>query len=267
LKKRKALAALLIVAGAGLWLGFLRNASAPQASGPPETLSGTVIFVYDGDTIKVRLDSGGERRVRLIGVDAPESDDPLEETRLSAFLARRFASSILYQKRVSLVLDKEKEDSYGRLLAFVETDGEMSFNEILVREGFASAYLKYPFDEGMKKRLRNAEAEAKQAKRGLWREEPWPVIRPGAARSRLGQVATVRFLCLRTFRRGRFSVLAPDEGDFETVIPQDVVAVLPGPLDFEKRRLEVTGLIEEFKGRPQIMVGVPSQLRFANAGR
>jgi micrococcal nuclease len=267
LKKRKALSALTIVAGAGLWLGFLRNASVPSASGPFETLSGTVIFIYDGDTIKVRLDSGGERRVRLIGVDAPESDDPIEENRLSAFLALRFASSRLSQKRVRLILDKEKEDSYGRLLAFVQTDGETSFNEILVREGFASAYLKYPFDEGMKKRLRQAEAEARQAKRGLWREGPWPVIGPGDARSRLGQVATVRFRCLRTFRRGRYRVLTPDEGDFETVIPQDVVVTLPGPLDFEKRELEVTGLIEEFRGLPQIMVGVPSQLRFATVGR
>jgi micrococcal nuclease len=267
LNKLKALPALILVAGAVLWPGFLRPAAGRRAPRPFETLTGTVVFVYDGDTIKVRLDSGGEKRVRLIGVDAPESDDPKEDVRLSAFLARRFASSKLYQKPVRLALDREKEDAYGRLLAFVATDEGTSFNETLVREGFASAYLKYPFDEARKQRLREAEAEAKQAKRGLWRVEPWPVVGPGDARSRLGQVVTVRFHCLRSFKRGRFRVLVPDEGDFETVIPQDVVVTLPGPLDFEKRLVEVTGLIEEFKGRPQIMIGLPAQVRIVDAGR
>jgi len=243
IKKRRVLLTLILFAVLvpGSWL--LRPATKGRTPQPSETLTGTVIFVYDGDTIKIRLDSGGEKRVRLIGVDAPESDDPKEDARLSAFLARRFAASKLLQKPVRLVRDKEKEDVYGRLLAYVWTDEGTMFNETLVREGYASAYLKFPFDEAIKKRLHEAEAEARRAAKGLWRVEPWPVVGPTDARGRLGQVVTVRFRCLRSFKRGRYRVLVPTEGKFEAVIPTDVMAALPGSLDFEKR------LVDEFMAR------------------
>jgi len=238
--------------------------AAPREAQSSDTLTGTVVFVYDGDTIKVRLDSGGEKKVRLIGVDAPESDDPRESVRLSAFLARRFAASKLYQKPVRLVRDKEKQDVYGRLLAFVWTGEGTMFNETLVREGYASAYLKFPFDEAVKKRLGQAEAEARREKRGQWRVAPWPVVGPADGRRRLGEIVSVRFRCVRTFERARFLVLVPDAGEFEAVIPRDVLVALPGPLDFEGRTLEVTGLVEEFKGRPQIMIGVPPQIKISD---
>ena len=238
-------------------------AAAPRETRPSDEMAGTVVQISDGDTIRVRLDSGGEKKVRLIGVDAPESDDPRESVRLSACLAKRFASSKLYQKRVRLVGGPEKQDVYGRLLAFVWTDDRTMFNETLVRQGYASAYLRFPFDEAVKRRLTDAEAEARREKRGLWRVEPWPIVGPAEARRRMGEVATVRFRCVRTFDRSRFIVLVPDAGDFEAVIPRDVLIALPGSLDFEGRTLEVTGLVEEFKGRPQIMIGIPLQIKIA----
>jgi len=264
---RKALPALIIFSELLFVPCLQRAAAGGQAPQFSETLTGTVIYVYDGDTIKVRLDSGGEKRVRLIGVDAPEFDDPREDLRFSAFLAHRFAAWKLSQKPVRLVRDREKEDVYGRLLAYVWTDERTMFNEILVREGYASAYLKFPFDEAIKNRLREAEAEARQAEKGIWRVKPWPVVGPAEARVRLGQVVTVRFRCVRSFKRGRFRVLVPDEGEFEAVIPTDVLAALPGSLDFERRALEVTGLIEEFKARPRIMIGLPVQVKIMDSGR
>lgn len=264
---RKALPALILFAGLLLVPCPRRAAAGGPAPQPSENLTGTVIYVYDGDTIKVRLDSRGEKRVRLIGVDSPEFDDPRENVRLSAFLAHRFTASKLSQKPVRLVRDREKEDVYGRLLAYVWTDERTMFNEVLVREGYATAYLKFPFDETIKKRLVEAEAEARKAEKGIWRVKPWPAIGPAEARERLGQVVTVRFRCVRSFARGRYRVLVPDEGEFEAVIPTDVLAALPGSLDFERRVLEVTGLIEEFKARPQIMIGLPVQVKIVDAGR
>jgi micrococcal nuclease len=224
-------------------------------------LSGTVTYVYDGDTIKVRLESGKEKRVRLIGVDSPELNDPQEPSRLLAFLARRFVSWKLNQQPVRLTRDKEEADAYGRLLAFVWTNDRTMFNETLVREGYARAYLKYPFDEAVKTRLREAEAEARRAGRGLWRERPWDVVGAGEAGRRRGEVVTVRFLCARMFERGRFMVLVPSEGDFEAVAPRGVLTTFPGSIDFEKRTVEVTGLVEEFKGRPQIVIGLAAQVK------
>ena len=48
---------------------------------------------------------------------------------------------------------------------------------------------------------------------------------------------------------------------FDAAISLDVFKSLPGPLDFEGRTVEATGLVELYKGRPQIMIGVPVQLK------
>jgi micrococcal nuclease len=220
-----------------------------------------VTYVYDGDTIKVRLETGKEKRVRLIGVDSRELDDPQETGRLWAFLARRFASAALSGRTVRLTRDRDEVDAYGRLLAYVWTGDGAMFNEALVRGGFARAYLKYPFDEAVKATLREAEDEARGAGRGLWRGTPFDTIGPGEARGRMGQVVTVRFRCVRLFDRGRFEVLVPSEGDFEAVVPRDVLATFPGALDYEGRTVDVTGLVEEYKGRPQVVIGLSGQVR------
>jgi len=262
MKRRSSSITLGLAVLFALWL--LPPAAARQSPQPVDSLAGTVTYIYDGDTVKVRLDSGQEKRVRLIGVDAPEYDAPEESARLSAFLARRFAYSKLYQKAVRLTLDKEKTDAYGRLLAYVWTDDRTMFNETLVKEGYARAYLKYPFDESCQKRLQAAEAEARRTEKGLWRTKPYPVIDGREAGRSLGEVVTVRFRCVRSFERSRFRVLVPAEGEFEVVVPLDVLTTFPGSLDFENKSLEVTGLVEEFKGRPQIMIGVPAQVRVAD---
>lgn len=239
---------------------------APQFNVKPagETLRGTVSQVFDGDTIRVRLDGGGDMKVRLIGVDCPELDDDREEVRFLSFVARRFTHTRLIKKRVVLVPGPERQDAYGRLLAFVRLEDGRIFNEILVREGFAFAFLKYPFDEGLRRRLRAAESEARAAERGLWRKEPYPVVEAADAGRRLGEIVTVRFRCARSFERSGHRVLEAAGAVFEAVIPAAVLKTLPGSLDFKGRRIEATGLVEDFRGRPQIMIGVPIQIRRVN---
>ena len=226
-----------------------------------ETLRGTVATVYDGDTIKVRLAGRADEKVRLIGIDSPELDDGREAVRMMAFLAKRFAFSRLYQAEVELLPGPEERDAYGRLLAFVRLGGGEMFNVTLVREGYAFAFLKFPFDESLRKELKAAEAQARQDGRGLWRKEPYPVVGAGEAGRREGEVLTVRFLCLRSVKRGSFRLLEADGADFDAAIPADVFRSLPGPLDFEGRTVEATGLVETYKGRPQIVIGVPVQLK------
>jgi len=261
--KRRRVIALAFAALVGLCVSTPGPARpSPQASA---SLSGTVTYVYDGDTVKVRLDSGEETRVRLIGVDSPEYDAPQESARLSAFLARRFATSRLNLKPVRLTLDKDKTDVYGRLLAYVWTENGALFNEVLVREGYACAYLKYPFDESFRKRFEDAEAEARREQKGLWRKEPFPIVAAAEAGRSLGEVVTVRFRCARAFDRSRLRILVAADGDFEAVVPLNVLATFPGSLEFENRSLEVTGLVEEFRGRPQIMIGLPAQVRVAES--
>ena len=234
----------------------------PASSAPAEEpLRGTVTAVYDGDTVKVRLAGRTDERVRLIGVDSQELDDARERVRLMAFLAKRFTFTRLFQSTVELLPGPEKRDTYGRLLAYVRTaDGEF-FNVTLVREGYAFAYLKFPFDETWKKELKAAETAARQAGRGLWRREPYPMLGAAEAGRRVGEIVTVPFRCLRSFKRGGFRILEADGAAFDAAIPLDVYKSLPGSLDFAGRTIEATGLVELFKGRPQIMIGVPVQLK------
>jgi len=258
---------LALPAAAALLAALWAAASPAAGSGPSQpvpsgrALRATVTSVIDGDTIRVRLAGGPGETVRLIGVDSQELEDAREPVRFMAFLAKRFAYSRLQGRTVELVPGPEARDHYRRLLAFVRTgDGDI-FNVTLVREGFAFAFLKYPFDESLRKELQTAEAEARRAGRGLWGREPYPVVAATDAGDRVGSVLSVRFRCRRSFRRAGFRILEADGADFDAAVPVDVFRSLPGRLDFEGRTVEATGLVELYKGRPQIVIGVPLQLK------
>jgi micrococcal nuclease len=95
-----------------------------------------VTRVVDGDTILIDLD-GTEERVRLIGVDTPESVHPNDEKNVPyGEIAAAFTRERLEGKRVRIELDAQERDRYGRLLAYVYTDDGM-FNETLLSEGHA----------------------------------------------------------------------------------------------------------------------------------
>lgn len=257
--RRAALAGL--AAASILTAALLVRPSRLSSAQAREPLRGMVITVYDGDTIKVRLAGRADEKVRLIGVDSPELDDARERVRLMAFLAKRFAFSKLYQVQVELLPGPEERDGFGRLLAFVRTPDGRLFNVALVREGFAHAYLRFPFDDALRKELKAAETEARQAGKGLWGTEPYAVIGPGDAGRHVGEILTVRFRCLRSYKRSGFHLLEADGAAFDAAIPLDVFKSLPGPLDFDGRTVEATGLVELYKGRPQIMIGVPLQIK------
>jgi micrococcal nuclease len=70
-------------------------------------------------------------------------------------------------RRVALKFDRERRDRYRRILAFVYVDGQL-LNEELVRKGYGRAMLSYPYSRQMKKRLAEAEQDARDAKRGIW---------------------------------------------------------------------------------------------------
>jgi len=257
----KKLRLILTALAAALVASALLRPAPARAGSSQETLTGTVSAVYDGDTLRVRLAGRPDERVRLIGVDTPELDDARERVRLMAFLAKRFAFTRLFRTTVELLPGPEKRDAYGRLLAFVRTaDGEM-FNVILVREGYAFAYLKFPFDEAWRKKLKDAEDSARRSGKGLWKREPYPVIPAPEAGRHIGEIVTVRFRCVRTFKRGSVRILEADGAEFEAVIPLDVLKMFSGSLDFGGRTVEATGLVELYKGRPQVMIGVPVQLK------
>lgn len=97
----------------------------------------TVLRVVDGDTIVVNY-NGAEEKVRLIGVDTPESVHPDNNRNTDAgFAASEFTNVYLTGQDVELEFDVQQRDQYGRLLAYVYLDGEM-FNMKLLQTGYAN---------------------------------------------------------------------------------------------------------------------------------
>jgi micrococcal nuclease len=112
----------------------------------------SVVSVVDGDTFEVLMPGGGKEKIRLIGVDCPESGRnpklyrdardggrPVEEILKAGMLATEFVRSVLKPgDTVDLEYDVQARDRYGRLLAYVfMPDGRM-LNRLLLEEGYAS---------------------------------------------------------------------------------------------------------------------------------
>lgn len=238
---------------------ILPAAEAVQQRPFPE--SGVVVRVTDGDTVTVRFSDTIERRVRLIGVDAPEMDDPREEVAWRAFLSRRFAFHHLYRGTVRLTYDSTPLDEHGRVLAYVWKAEGTLFNELIIRQGFANAFLKYPFRQDFQKRFRAAAAAARKEGRGFWRTDDPEEISAYEIRFHFGEIVTLHFHCAKVLKQRSFLFLRAAGSDFEALIPLERSDRFPGAESWAGKSLTVTGLAEEFAGRPQIVVAFPWQVR------
>jgi micrococcal nuclease len=160
--------ALLAAIGAGA-LDSLR----PGGSGSDRrrSLSGVVTRVVDGDTIKVRVD-GRRETVRYIGIDTPETVKPRTPVQCFGAAASAYNHRLVDGQRVTLHLDAEPRDRYGRLLAYVyrRRDG-LFVNAELVRGGFAHT-LTIPPNVHHAGELARVQRAARAASRGLWRACP-----------------------------------------------------------------------------------------------
>ncbi|MBK9179072.1 MAG: thermonuclease family protein [Acidimicrobiales bacterium] len=139
---------------------------APSTGDPPG--AATVERVVDGDTIVVDL-GGRSERVRLIGIDTPESVDPRRSVECFGREAAAFTASLLPAGTpVRLVRDVEARDRYDRLLAYVyrQPDG-LFVNAELARQGYALP-LTIPPNVAHGDELRALAAEARDVGRGLW---------------------------------------------------------------------------------------------------
>lgn len=133
----------------------------------------TVTRVVDGDTFVAEKD-GTSVRVRLVGVDTPESVHPDKEVEHYALEASDFLKETLMGEEVYFTFDQNNAatnhiDRYGRLLAYAHRvrDG-LLINTHLIKEGYGYAYLKYPF-EHVEEYL-DYQRGAREAGKGLWKE-------------------------------------------------------------------------------------------------
>lgn len=134
--------------------------------------SAEVIKVIDGDTFEARID-GQNYKVRLIGIDTPETVDPRRPVGCFGKKASAETKRLIEGKEVILAKDVSETDKYNRLLRYVYLpigDGNNLFiNDYLIRQGYAKI-LTYPPDIKYNARFLEAEREARDNLRGLWRE-------------------------------------------------------------------------------------------------
>lgn len=144
--------------------GVLPAAGEPSA----DAGIGVVAGVVDGDTVDVRI-GGGTERVRLVGVDTPETVDREQPVECFGEEASQHTKALLPEgTRVRVERDDVARDRYGRLLAYLyrEADG-LLVNLALVEGGFADA-VSYGDNEALSTVLSAAEAEARSTGAGLW---------------------------------------------------------------------------------------------------
>lgn len=142
-------------------------------------LTGTVVYVVDGDTIHVQIGSRVEK-VRYIGINAPEIPHPhapAEERRRLRHLPHTVAAGeaakgvnfeLVAGKHVRLELDRQQRDRYKRLLAYVWV-GDTMINAEMVKRGYAEA-MSIPPDFQHRALFAKLQQEARTAGRGLWHE-------------------------------------------------------------------------------------------------
>lgn len=124
----------------------------------------SVVRVVDGDTLLL----DGDERVRLIGVNTPETKDPRRPVEHFGKEAAAFTRRMAEGRRVRLEFDQERHDRYGRTLAYVYLDDGTFLNAEIIRQGYGFAYARFPFRYAND--FRAFERDARENRRGLWAE-------------------------------------------------------------------------------------------------
>lgn len=127
-----------------------------------------VVNVVDGDTIDVEL-NGIKQRVRLLGIDTPESVDPRKPIECFGKEASSKTAEIVLNKSVKLESDETQsdKDKYKRLLRYVFLEDGTFVNELLIKEGYAHEYT-YDAPYKYQAEFKLAQTQAQTNKKGLW---------------------------------------------------------------------------------------------------
>jgi endonuclease YncB( thermonuclease family) len=135
-----------------------------------ETLIGRIVGVADGDTITLLDAQRSQHKVRLMGIDAPEKNQPFGHE------SKKSLSDQVFGRTATV--EWTKLDRYQRILGTVLVDGKDA-NLEQIRRGLAWHFKKYQNEQTPLDRARysNAEIEAQKTSKGLWSDSssipPW----------------------------------------------------------------------------------------------
>lgn len=126
--------------------------------------------ITDGDTFYVTTSSSEKYKIRLIGIDAPETRNVGVKFRKEYFgtEAKIFVTQLLKNKKVKLTFDVQKTDRYGRVLTYVYLENGIFLNQYLVEKGYAVVSTFSPNVKFVEK-FTQAERNARKLKLGMWK--------------------------------------------------------------------------------------------------
>ena len=232
-----------------------------------------VTEVIDGDTFKTATG----RAVRLLGINAPEINDP------GGDIAKHMLTNMVMGQNVRLERDVTDEDDYGRLLRYVFVDGDF-INAEMIRMGYAELRF-YPPDTLYHGELRELEKIAIRNRQGLWafpvfqmsdttngvvssapkQIKDVDVISWRDAAKYYGQTRTVEGKIAASNNTGKVCFLNFHKDwrrNFTAVIFASDFSKFPAhPEEYYLNRVvRVTGLIKEYRGKPEIILKSPAQI-------
>lgn len=175
---------LFLLAGCGAGGGMSSGAGGGMSSGtgdsagggkkkppaPPSSDKGNwirVSRVVDGDTFEI-MNKGVKEKVRLIGVDTPESVKPGSPVEPFGIEASNFTKKLIEGKMVRLEFDVQERDKYGRLLAYVYLEDGTLLNAKLLEEGLATV-MTVPPNVRMADNFIKIQRKAREEKKGIWK--------------------------------------------------------------------------------------------------
>ena len=220
-----------------------------------------VSYVYDGDTVRLR----DGRKIRLIGINTPEKGHDGKPEEEGAEAALQHLSAILKSSGnlVFVQPDVDPTDRYGRILAHLYDRQGTNITEMMLKDGMGIA-ISFPPNLQNYDCYSLAEAQARNARRGLWQygiipldveklsgdEEGFHLIRGRI--ERIGK--SRRSLWLNLVRGPALRIDWSDWRDF----PQHDPDTLQG------KQLEVRGWLYHRKGQQRMQVRHPSAIRWLN---
>jgi micrococcal nuclease len=233
-----------------------------------------VTEVIDGDTFKTEKGNA----VRLLGINAPEIHDP------GGDIAKHMLTHMVIGKNVRLERDATDQDDYGRLLRYVYV-GDVFINAEMVRMGYAELRF-YPPDTHYLEDMRELEKIAMRNRQGLWafpvfqvpdttdtvvtsdfkRVEDVDIVSWRDADQYYGQTKIIEGRIVASNNTGKVCFL-----NFHKNWRRYFTAVIFAS-DFDKfpahpegyylnRLVRITGLVKEYRGKPEIILKSPSQIQ------
>ena len=175
LRRAVVIAVWIAVPAAWLLLGCGEDPASPHATVAAKAREAArVDRVVDGDTLKVRLADGRRKRVRLVGIDTPETKKPNTPVQCGGPQATAAMRRLVLDRSgrglgVVLVRDptQDAQDRFGRRLAYVDLSSGRDVGLGLVEAGWARAR-EYDGRYMREGRYMAAQARARAAGRGIW---------------------------------------------------------------------------------------------------